>query len=139
MAKEKELTRLRDALNTERRQLPMVEIEKDYVFEGPDGEASLADLFGPAGSWCCSTSCSTRRGTTAARAARPARTSCPPGCSRHLRGQRHGASPPSPRAPQAKIAAYKARKGWDFPWYSSYGSDFNYDFHVTHRRVGRAR
>jgi predicted dithiol-disulfide oxidoreductase (DUF899 family) len=45
LAKEKELTRRRDALSAERRQLPMVEIEKDYVFEGPDGEAALVDLF----------------------------------------------------------------------------------------------
>ena len=45
LAKEKELTRQRDALNAERRNLPMVEIDKDYVFEGPDGKASLLDLF----------------------------------------------------------------------------------------------
>ena len=45
LAKEKEMTRARDALNVERRQLPMVKIEKEYVFEGPDGKASLLDLF----------------------------------------------------------------------------------------------
>ena len=49
LVREKELTRLHDALNTSRRQLPMVRIDKEYVFEGPDGKASLTDMFGPSG------------------------------------------------------------------------------------------
>jgi len=47
LAREKELTRLRDSLNTRRRELPMVRIDKDYVFEGPDGQVGLLDMFGP--------------------------------------------------------------------------------------------
>jgi predicted dithiol-disulfide oxidoreductase (DUF899 family) len=130
LAKEKDLTRRRDALNAERRRLPMVEITKDYVFHGPDGEASLLDLFegrlqlivghfmfDPSWDDGCS--------------------SCSAGCDEmsdgllaHLHVRDTTLAFVS-RAPLAKIEDYKARKGWTFPWYSSYGSDFNYDFHVT--------
>src|SRR6266849_3099767 len=91
LAHEKELTRQYDRVNAERRRLPMVRIEKDYVFDGPSGKRRLKDLFGD-------------RDTTFAFVS---------------------------RAPLAKIEAYKAKKGWSIPWYSSFGSDFNYDFHVT--------
>jgi predicted dithiol-disulfide oxidoreductase (DUF899 family) len=75
LAKEKELTRRRDALNTERRRLPMVEIEKDYAFTGPDGEARLLDLFdGRRQLILGHFMCSTRAGRMAARAARPGPT-----------------------------------------------------------------
>jgi predicted dithiol-disulfide oxidoreductase (DUF899 family) len=128
LAKEKAATRARDALNAERRRLPMVEIEKDYVFEGPDGKASLLDLFegrrqlivdhfmfDPSWDDGCP-SCSGRVDQY--------------GNLAHLHARDTTMAVVS-RAPLAKIQPFKARKGWTFPWYSSYGSDFNYDFHVT--------
>ena len=130
LAKEKELTRERDALSAERRRLPMVEIEKDYVFEGPDGKAGLLDLFegrrqlivghfmfDPSWDDGCP-SCTAGADEIA------------PGLLAHLHARDTTLAYVS-RAPLAKIEAYKARKGWTFPWYSSYGSDFNYDFNVT--------
>ena len=130
LAKEKELTRARDALNAERRRLPMVEIDKDYVFEGPDGKASLLDLFegrrqlivghfmfDPSWDDGCP-SCSAGADEIS------------DGLLEHLHARDTTLVVVS-RAPLDKIEQYKARKGWTFPWYSSYGSDFNYDFHVT--------
>jgi predicted dithiol-disulfide oxidoreductase (DUF899 family) len=130
LAKEKELTRQRDALNAERRMLPMVEIVKDYVFTGPDGEASLLDLFegrlqlivrhfmfDPSWDDGCP-SCSAGADEIS------------DGLLEHLHARDTTLVVVS-RAPLEKLEAYKARKGWTFPWYSSYGSDFNYDFHVT--------
>jgi predicted dithiol-disulfide oxidoreductase (DUF899 family) len=130
LAEEKELTQRRDALTAERRRLPMVEIDKDYVFEGPDGERSLLDLFegrlqlivghfmfDPSWDDGCS-SCSAGADEV----------------SRGLLDHLHARDTTLvfvSRAPLAKIADYKARKGWSFPWYSSHGSEFNYDFHVT--------
>jgi len=131
LAKEKELTRARDALNAERRRLPMVEVTKDYVFQGPGGEVGLVDLFegrrqlmvshfmfDPEWEDGCS-SCSAGADEVA------------PGQLEHLHVRDTTLAFVS-RAPLPKIEAYKAKKGWTFPWYSSYGSDFNYDFHVTH-------
>jgi predicted dithiol-disulfide oxidoreductase (DUF899 family) len=130
LAKEKEMTSQRDALNAERRSLPMVEIEKDYVFEGPDGEARLLDLFegrrqlivghfmfNPSWEDGCP-SCSAGADELAQ------------GLLDHLHARDTSFAYVS-RAPLAKLEHYKARKGWTFPWYSSYGSDFNYDFQVT--------
>jgi predicted dithiol-disulfide oxidoreductase (DUF899 family) len=134
LAKEKELTRRRDAVNAERRRLPMVRIEKDYVFEGPDGKASLLDLFEDRLQliiyhfmWLWD-------------AGEPLDKGCP-SCSAwadqiarghlthlHVRGTSLALVS---RAPIAKIAPFKARMGWTVPWYSSFGNDFNYDFHVT--------
>jgi predicted dithiol-disulfide oxidoreductase (DUF899 family) len=130
LAEEKELTRARDALNTKRRQLPMVKIENDYVFEGPEGKASLLDLFDgrrqlivrhfmfdPSWEDGCP-SCSAGADEIA------------DGLLEHLHTSDTTFVVVS-RAPLAKLEQYKARKGWTFPWYSSYGSEFNYDFHVT--------
>ena len=130
LAKEKELTRQRDALNAERRRLPMVRIEKDYVFTGPDGEARLLDLFegrsqlivrhfmfDPSWEDGCP-SCSAGADEIA------------PGLLEHLYVRDTTFAAVS-IAPIEKIETYKAKKGWTFPWYSSYGSDFNYDFRVT--------
>jgi predicted dithiol-disulfide oxidoreductase (DUF899 family) len=128
LAEEKALTRARDALSAQRRRLPMVEIEKDYVFEGPKGKASLLDLFegrrqliidhfmfDPEWDEGCS-SCSGRVDQY--------------GNLAHLHARDTTMAVVS-RAPIAKIERFKASKGWTFPWYSSYGSAFNYDFHVT--------
>ncbi len=130
LAKEKALTRARDALMAERRRLPMVAVEKDYRFEGPAGEVGLIDLFAgrgqlivchfmfdPAWEDGCS-SCSAGADEMS------------PGHIEHLHARDTTLAYVS-RAPYAKIAAYKERRGWSFPWYSSFGSDFNYDFGVT--------
>lgn len=128
LAKEKEFMRMHDALNAERRRLPMIKIEKEYTFEGPNGQASLLDLFegrrqlilyhfmfGPDWDEGC------------------------PGCTMMVDNMGHPAHLHArdtsrvlvSRAPLAKLEAYKARMGWTIPWYSSFGSDFNTDFGVT--------
>ena len=70
LVKEKAATRARDVLNTERRELPMVQIEKEYIFDTPDGKRTLLDLFDGGRQLTSTTSCSIRAGTRAARAAR---------------------------------------------------------------------
>ena len=130
LAKEKELTRQRDALNAERRRLPMVKIDKEYVFEGPDGKRSLLDLFD-----------GRRQLIVGHFMFNPTWEDGCPSCSagvdeisdgllEHLHARDTTLVQVS-RAPIDKIERYKAKKGWTVPWYSSYGSDFNYDFHVT--------
>ena len=130
LSREKELTRVRDALNSDRRRLPMVRIDKPYVFDGPGGKATLLDLFegrrqlmlqhfmfDP--SW--------EDGCPSCSADADERSD---GLVAHLDARNTTFAAVS-RAPLAKLEAYKARKGWKFPWYSSHGSDFNYDFHAT--------
>jgi len=130
LAEEKAMTHARDALNTKRRELPMVEIDKAYAFTGPDGEVGLAELFGghrqlivghfmfdPSWDDGCS-SCSAGADEISH------------GLLAHLHVRDTQLAYVS-RAPWAKIEDYRVRKGWSFPWYSSFGSDFNYDFHVT--------
>jgi predicted dithiol-disulfide oxidoreductase (DUF899 family) len=129
LAKEKEFTRRRDALNAELQTLPMVKIEKDYVFDGPNGRSNLRDLFGdhrqlivyhfmfdPSWEQGCK-SCSHFMDTAE-------------GAIVHL-AARHTAFVVVSRAQLAKIEPFKKRMGWTFPWFSSFGTDFNYDFHVT--------
>lgn len=129
LAKEKDFTRRRDALSAELRALPMVKVEKNYIFEGPAGRRSLHDLFGnrsqllvyhfmfdPGWEEGCK-SCSHLADNFA-------------GSVVHL-GARDTAFAVISRAPLAKIEAFKTRMGWTFPWLSSFANDFNYDFHVT--------
>jgi predicted dithiol-disulfide oxidoreductase (DUF899 family) len=130
LAKEKELTRRRDALNAERRRLPMVEIEKDYVFEGPDGEATLLDLFDGRRQLIVGHFMFDPRWDDGCPHCSAGADELSDGLFRHLH-ERDTSHVFVSRAPLEKIEAYKARRGWTFPWYSSYGSDFNYDFHVT--------
>ncbi len=129
LVQEKELTRARDALNAERRKLPMVKVEKEYVFDSPNGPVSLRDLFrnrrqlliyhfmfDP--SWdegcpSCSHFADTFNGTVVHLAARDTSFAA------------------ISRAPIAKIDSFKKRMGWAFPWLSSYGNNFNRDFQVT--------
>jgi len=129
LAKEKQLTRLADKVSKERRDLPWEAVTKEYVFEGPSGRETLAQLFdgrsqlvvyhfmfGPDWDAGC------------------------PHCSRwadnfngiivHL-NQRDVTMVAVSRAPYAKLAAYRQRMGWSFKWVSSFGSDFNFDFHVS--------
>ena len=130
LGKEKRLTQQRDELNTERRKLPMVAIDKDYVFDGPDGAVSLVDLFegrpqliiyhfmfDPAWEEGCS-SCSA--GTD----------ELSPGFLKHLHTRDTTYAMVS-RAPLEKLERWRTTNGWDVPWYSSFGTDFNYDFGVT--------
>jgi predicted dithiol-disulfide oxidoreductase (DUF899 family) len=129
LLREKEATHLRDKVNAERMALPWVKVDKDYTFDTLQGPKSLADLFdgrsqlmvyhfmfGPEWEAGC------------------------PGCSflgDHLDGtlphlNHHDVTLVSvARAPLAKIEAYKKRMGWNFPWISSFGSDFNFDYHVS--------
>jgi predicted dithiol-disulfide oxidoreductase (DUF899 family) len=130
LEQEKALTRQRDALSAERRRLPMVEITKDYRFTGPQGEVGLLDLFegrkqlvvshfmfDPEWDDGCP-SCSAGADEMSA------------GLFEHLHVRDTTLAHVS-RAPLEKLERWKAKKGWDFPWYSSYGSDFNYDYGVT--------
>jgi predicted dithiol-disulfide oxidoreductase (DUF899 family) len=130
LQKEKEFTRLRDALNTSRRNLPMVRIDKEYVFEGPDGKVSLADMFGTSSQLIIQHVMYDPEWDDACPSCTAALDEMSAGLLRNLRS-RDTAFAAVSRAPFAKITAYKERQGWDFPWYSSFGSDFNYDFHVT--------
>ena len=130
LAEEKALTHARDALNTKRRELPMVRIGKDYVFDGPDGKASLLDLFDGrrqliVGHFMFDPSWDDGCPSCTAGADEMSE-----GLLKHLH-TRDTTFVYVSRAPLDKIESYKHRKGWTFPWYSSYGSDFNYDFHVT--------
>ncbi|MGI5453919.1 DUF899 domain-containing protein [Streptomyces sp. CA-249302] len=128
LAKEKAATRARDALNAERRGLPMVEMDQEYVFEGGDGKATLRELFegraqlvvyhfmfAPEWDAGCR-SCSAFLDQI--------------GHLAHLKARGTTFAAVS-RAPYTKILPFKARMGWTVPWYSSYNSDFNRDFGVT--------
>ncbi|HEX4219242.1 MAG TPA: DUF899 domain-containing protein [Acidimicrobiales bacterium] len=137
LAAEKEATRVRDRLNAERRRLPMVRVDKPYTFEGPNGPASLLDLFGGRSQlvmhhfmWI--------NDVDAEGNEHPRDTGCS-SCSSAADGignlrQLHARNTTLvavTRAPYDKIAGFRRRMGWTFPWYSSAGSDFNYDFHAT--------
>src|ERR1700756_4639536 len=128
LAKEKQLTRERDAIAAERRQLPWVKVEKNYVFDSPSGKKTLADLFdgrsqliiyhfmfGPEWNEGCP-SCSFNMDHT-------------DGALVHL-AQRDVSFAAVSRAPLSKIETFKKRMGWKFPWVSSYENDFNRDYHV---------
>jgi predicted dithiol-disulfide oxidoreductase (DUF899 family) len=129
---EKALTRMRDLVAAERRALPWVKVEKDYVFDTPDGRKTLADLFDgrsqliihhfmfapdwDAGCPSCSLEADHAEGAIV-----------------HLENHDVAYVRVS-RAPLEKLAAYRKRMGWKAKWVSSYGSDFNYDFHVSFTR-----
>jgi predicted dithiol-disulfide oxidoreductase (DUF899 family) len=127
-AAEEEAVAALDLIASQRREMPAVEVEKDYLFEGPDGKASLLDLFegrtqlivqhfmfDPAWDEGCPV-CSYQADSV--------------GDLAHLHARNTTYAAVS-RAPISKIEPFRQRMGWAFPWYSSYGSDFNYDFHVT--------
>jgi predicted dithiol-disulfide oxidoreductase (DUF899 family) len=130
LAREKQLTRARDALNADRRRLPMVRIERDYEFEGPDGTVGLADLFEGRLQLILGHFMFDPRWDDGCPSCSAGADEVSDGLLEHLHVRDTTLAYVS-RAPLAKIEDYKARKGWTFPWYSSYGSDFNYDFHVT--------
>jgi predicted dithiol-disulfide oxidoreductase (DUF899 family) len=139
LAKEKQLTRDRDAVAAERRNLPWVKVEKNYVFDSPAGKKTLADLFagrsqliiyhfmfGPEWQEGCP-SCSFNMDHT-------------DGALVHL-AQRDVSFAAVSRAPASKIDPFKKRMGWKFNWVSSYGTDFNYDFQAsfTPEQVARGK
>ena len=128
LASEKELTKQYDRVNAERRRLPMVKIEKNYVFDGPNGNWSFEDLFE-----------GRRQLIVYHFMFDPTWEKGCPGCTGlvnalgdlSLLKARDTTFAVVSRAPLAKLNAYKAEKGWSIAWFSSFGSDFNYDFHVT--------
>ncbi|MGW3951762.1 DUF899 domain-containing protein [Streptomyces sp. NPDC004752] len=134
LAKEEAVGRARDVLNAERRRLPVVEIDTEYVFDGGDGKATLLDLFAGrrqlvvyhfmfAPEWdtgCVNCSAFLDQIGHLAHL--------------HARGTSFAAVS---RAPFTRILPFKARMGWTLPWVSSYDNDFNRDFGVTLERAGR--
>jgi predicted dithiol-disulfide oxidoreductase (DUF899 family) len=137
LAKEKKFTKLRDQLSRQRRALPWVKVDKDYVFDGSNGKETLSDLFDGrsqlivyhfmfAPDWDA-------------------------GCKHcsfwadnfdriivHL-NHRDVTMIAASRAPYSKLAAYQKRMGWNFKWVSSGGTDFNYDYHVSFTPEEEAR
>jgi predicted dithiol-disulfide oxidoreductase (DUF899 family) len=136
LTKEKEFSRLRDELSRKRRQLPWERVEKQYIFDGPNGKETLADLFGGRSQllvyhfmfgpgW---------------------KEGCPScsyladhfdGATIHL-ANRDVTLLAISRAPLREIEAFKKRMGWRFKWLSSFGNDFNCDYHVTFRKDEKA-
>ncbi len=127
---EKELTRSRDALNARRRRLPMVEIVKAYEFVGPERTHSLRDLFGDRRQLIVCHFMFDPRWEEGCSSCSAGADEVSDGLLGHLQA-RDTRLVFVARAPIAKIEAYRVRRGWTFPWFSSYDSDFNYDFHVT--------
>jgi predicted dithiol-disulfide oxidoreductase (DUF899 family) len=127
---EKAMTRARDALNTKRRELPMVEVTKPYVFDGPSGKSTMFDLFDGCGQLIVQHFMFDPGWDDGCPSCTAAADELSDGLIAHLRSRNTNFVVVS-RAPLEKIERYKAKKGWTFPWYSSYGTDFNYDFHVT--------
>ncbi|MFC1415738.1 DUF899 domain-containing protein [Streptacidiphilus cavernicola] len=130
LAREKEATRARDALNADRRRLPMVAVEKDYRFEGPDGEAGLDALFGGHRQLILQHVMFDPSWDEACQSCSAGLEEMSPGLVAHL-AVRDTAFVLVSRAPLAKIEPYRERRGWPYPWYSSSDSDFNFDFHVS--------
>ena len=129
LAKEKEFTRLRDELNQQRRELPWEAVGKDYVFDGPNGSQTLADLFDgrsqlivyhfmfhPSDDVGCP-HCSLRADNFN-------------GIIAHL-NQRDVTMIAVSRAPYSKLATFQKRMRWTFKWVSSGATDFNFDYHVS--------
>jgi len=137
LRKEKEFTKLRDDLSRQRRELPWEKVEKEYVFEGPSGKETLADLFdgrsqlivyhfmfGPGWEEGCP-SCSFLADHF-------------DGSLVHLANRDVTLAVVS-RAPMAQIEAFRRRMGWRFKWVSSFGNDFNRDYHVSFTKEEMAR
>jgi predicted dithiol-disulfide oxidoreductase (DUF899 family) len=137
LAKEKEFTRLRDQISQQRRELPWVKVEKNYIFDGPEGKVALSELFAgksqlvvyhfmfdlswDAGCKSCSFWADNYNSIIV-----------------HL-NHRDANLVAISRAPLAKLQAYRKRMGWSFKWVSSAGNDFNYDYRVSHTAEEIAR
>jgi predicted dithiol-disulfide oxidoreductase (DUF899 family) len=138
LKKEKEFTRLRDELSRQRRELPWEKVEKQYVFDGPNGKETLGDLFGgksqlmvyhfmlgpgwKEGCPSCSYISDHLDGSIPHLAARDVRLVV------------------VSRAPLNEIQAFQKRMGWKFKWLSSNATDFNFDYHVSQSKeeVGKS-
>ncbi|GAA0585940.1 DUF899 domain-containing protein [Paractinoplanes ferrugineus] len=130
LASEKEAVRAKDALNTRRRELPMVKVEKDYRFAGPGGPVGLLDLFDGQRQLVVQHFMFDPGWEDGCGSCTAAVDEISDGLLRHLRA-RGTVYAIIARAPLAKLEKYRAKRGWTIPMYSSSGSDFNYDFHVT--------
>ena len=130
LEKEKALTRARDDLNAERRRLPMVEVGKDYRFDGPEGRKSLLDLFDGRRQLIVVHFMFAPDWESGCKACTATADEVSPGLIAHLHSRDTSLMHVS-RAPIEKIERFRKEKGWTFPWYSSFGSDFNYDFQAT--------
>ena len=130
LEEEKAMTRARDALNTKRRELPMVLVDKAYEFEGPGGKVHLLDLFEGRRQLVIQHFMFDPSWDDGCPSCTAAADEISPGLLQHLHNRDTTLAVVS-RAPLAKIENYKQRRGWNFPWYSSFGSDFNYDYNVT--------
>jgi predicted dithiol-disulfide oxidoreductase (DUF899 family) len=127
-AAEEEASRVLATVHVKRRELPATLVEKEYVFEGPSGKASLLDMFE-----------GRRQLIIQHFMFDPDWNEGCPFCSYQADSVGHLAHLHArditfvavSRAPIGKIEPFRQRMGWAFPWYSSYGSDFNYDFHTT--------
>ena len=129
LAHEKEFTQARERLSEERRALPWVKVDKDYVFDGPDGPQTLGDLFGGRSQLVVQHFMFAPDWTEGCK-------SCSFWADGFERMIPHLAARDTTlvaisRAPLAKLAAFKARMGWTFDWLSSAGNDFNYDYAVS--------
>ena len=134
LAREKEVTRAKDAVDAARRELPVTEVTKDYTFTGPGGQVSLAALFDGRRQlityhfmWRHARVRVPRRGSGLPDLLVPGRQHRAPVPPARLR---HHAGAGVPGADR-QHRAVQQRMGWAVPWYSSYGSDFNYDFHAS--------
>ena len=131
LEKEKAHTRAQDALNAERRRLPMVKIEKDYVFEGPSGRLRLVELFeGRRQLYVHHFMWIDARNTGCPRCTEAADIGFTPANLVHFH-RRDVTFAAIARAPWPTLAAFKKAKRWTFPFYSSFGTTFNHDFGVT--------
>lgn len=130
LVEEKRVTRERDAVNAMRRRLPMVRVEKDYTFEGPKGALTLRDLFGDARQLFIGHFMFDPEWENGCSSCSHLADEISPAHIRHLADGDTAFAYVS-RAPIDKIESYKAKRGWTFPWVSSFGSDFNYDFGAT--------
>jgi predicted dithiol-disulfide oxidoreductase (DUF899 family) len=108
----------------------MVRVEKDYEFEGPDGPATLRDLFQGRTQLIVQHFMFDPSWDEGCPSCTGASDELSDGLLRHLAARDTSFAAVS-RAPLEKLETYKHKRGWTFPWYSSFGSDFNYDFHVT--------
>jgi predicted dithiol-disulfide oxidoreductase (DUF899 family) len=131
LEKEKALTRARDDLNRQRRELPMVEVTKDHRFQGPDGEVTLLDIFEGRRQLILGHMMFDPEWDDGCPSCSAGVDEVSPGLQDHLHTRDTTLAYVS-RAPLEKLQRWKERKGWDdIAWYSSYGSDFNLDFGVT--------
>jgi predicted dithiol-disulfide oxidoreductase (DUF899 family) len=130
LKREKELTHARDEINKQRRELPWVRVEKNYVFEGPDGNETLADLF-DGNSQLIVYHFMFAPGWQEGCVACSFLSDHIDGANLHL--MHHDVSlVVVSRAPYSEFQTFKERMGWRFKWVSSFGSDFNYDYHASY-------